>query len=808
MKRCICIHGHYYQPPRENPWLEEVERQESAYPYHDWNERIAAECYGPNAKARILDGENRIVRIVNNYSRTNFDFGPTLLSWLKTEAPAVYAAILEAERESRWRFSGHGSAMAQAYSHSILPLASRRDKRTEVRWGVRDFELRFHARPEGLWLPECAVDIETLDILAAEGVRFTVLAPRQARRVRKIGSRPWKDVRGERVDPTMPYLVRLPSGRTISVFFYDGPISRAVAFEALLTRGDHFAERLTDAFARTQSDAQLVHIATDGETYGHHQRFGEMALAYALDRIEATPRVGLSNYGEFLEKHPPTHEAKIVERTSWSCAHGVERWRSDCGCSTGAHPGWRQEWRAPLREALEWLRDRLAETFEKGAAGLLADPWAARDGYVDVVADRSRDKAEAFLSRHASRELAEADKVRALKLLEMQRHALFMFTSCGWFFDDVSGIETAQILQYAARALQLGRDLSAEDLEPEFIERLARAKSSAPGKGDGRRVYEQAVKPAIVDMVKLGAHYGVSELFEETPEQARLQGYSVRQRDPRLLRSGPAKLAIGHATIESKVTRETAEVSYSFLHAGDHELKGGARIFRGPDDYEAMLLELTSCFSDGDIPTATALLDKHFEGSTFSLRSLLRDDQRRIIGRILERTLAETEAAYGRIYKQRAELMRVIAELGVPQPKALRAAAEFALNTRIRRALAAREPDFSKVERLVEEVRGSGVPLDAEGLGYALEPVMERLCDGLRAEPDGIERLDRLDSAARLARVLSPKVDLWKIQNAFYAMLHEVLPGFRDKAGRGDDDAKRWVERFESLGKHLSVRVD
>jgi alpha-amylase/alpha-mannosidase (GH57 family) len=338
MERYVCIHGHFYQPPRENPWLEAIELQDSAYPYHDWNERITAECYGPNAVSRILDSQDRIVRIVNNYARISFNFGPTLLSWMERKAPEVYRAVLDADVESRARYGGHGSALAQGYNHIILPLASLRDKRTQVAWGVADFVHRFGRRPEGMWLPETAVDVESLELLAEHGIEFTVLAPRQARGVRKVGDTAWTDVSGSRVDPSMAYRIPLPSGRSIAAFFYDGPISQGVAFEGLLHRGEQLAHRLLGAFAPARKHAQLAHIATDGETYGHHHRRGEMALAYALHYIETNKLATLTNYGQFLEKFPPTYEATVFDNSSWSCVHGVERWRSDCGCSTKNKP--------------------------------------------------------------------------------------------------------------------------------------------------------------------------------------------------------------------------------------------------------------------------------------------------------------------------------------------------------------------------------------------------------------------------------------------------------------------------------------
>src|SRR4051794_22160346 len=428
--RYICIHGHFYQPPRENPWLEAVETQDSAAPYHDWNERITAECYGPNTSSRILDARERIVKIVNNYAAISFNFGPTLLSWLEQAQPETYAAILDADRLSKERFGRHGSAIAQAYNHMILPLANVRDQRTQVRWGIRDFEKRFKRPPEGMWLPETAVDVASLEALAAEGIAFTILEPQQARRWRAIGDDDWTEQKGA-IDPRMPYRCNLPSGRSIALFFYDGPISRAVAFENLLARGENLAHRLLGAFSDARTHPQLVNIATDGETYGHHHRFGDMALAYALEYVNERKLVRIANYGYFLAENPPEHEVQIVENTAWSCSHGVGRWERNCGCNTGGETGWNQQWREPLRESLNWLRDECIGIFETVGAKLLRDPWAARDAYIGILLDRSDENLDAFIARHG---VEGAAVTPMLEALEMQRNAMLMFTSCGWFF--------------------------------------------------------------------------------------------------------------------------------------------------------------------------------------------------------------------------------------------------------------------------------------------------------------------------------------------------------------------------------------
>ncbi|MFQ5925927.1 MAG: DUF3536 domain-containing protein [Terriglobia bacterium] len=804
MERYICLHGHFYQPPRENPWLEAIEWQDSAYPYHDWNARVTAECYEPNVASRILDGEGRIVSIVNNYSKISFNFGPTLLSWLEANAPPVYQAILQADRMSRENFSGHGSALAQAYNHMILPLANRRDKYTQLIWGLWDFEQRFGRQPEGTWLPETAVDLETLEILAELGIRFTILAPHQARRVRKIGGRAWRDVSGARIDPSMAYELRLASGRKINLFFYDGPVSRAVAFERLLTRGEKFAQRLLTAFSDTRTWGQLAHIATDGETYGHHHRHGDMALAYALHHIESNNLARITNYGEYLERHPPTHQVEIFEKTSWSCAHGVERWRRDCGCNSGTHLAWNQAWRTPLRDALDQLRDTLAPHYEDKARELLKDPWAARNDYIEVVLDRSPENIEQFLATHTARALSAAEKVTALKLLELQRHALLMYTSCGWFFDELSGLETVQVIQYAGRAIQLAQELLGDQIESGFLEMLAQAKSNIPEHRDGAHIYEKFVKPAMVDWEKVTAHYAISSLFESYAEQAHIYCYTVNREEYRSFEAGKAKLAVGRAQFTSEITRETTQLSFGVLHFGDHNVNGGVREFRGQEAYESLVQEVAEPFARADFAEVIRLLDRHFGESTYSLKSLFRDEQRKIVNLILDSTLGEAEAIYRQIYEHHAPLMSFLADLGTPLPKVFLMTSEFVLNTNLRRAFESEELDLERIAALLEGARREKIALDAGGLGYALEQSVERMAEQLLAEPTDLPRLQKLEAATELVRSLPFEVDLSRAQNIYYEMLQKFYPEFR---ARADQEAQQWLCHFTALGEKLSVRI-
>jgi alpha-amylase/alpha-mannosidase (GH57 family) len=494
--RNLIIHGHFYQPPRENPWTGIVETEPGATPFHDWNERIYSECYGPNASALIVDPATNQERVVNNYANISFNFGPTLLTWLERNHGETYAAILEADRLSASRRGGHGNAIAQAYGHAILPLCNERDRRTQIRWGVADFRHRFGREPEALWLAETACNDEVLDALIDQGLRFVILAPHQVARARAIGAAVWQEVDERSIDTSVAYRFshRDGSGRSIAIFFYDGPISRAIAFENLLKSSREFVDRFALLGPR-----EMINVATDGETYGHHFKFGDICLAHALE-LEAPGRgFRITNYAEYLDEHPPVSEVEINngplgEGTSWSCIHGVGRWIRDCGCHTGGEAGWNQQWRAPLRQALDFLRDQNAAHFEATRGNLFLDPWQARDDSIVLVLDPNRVR-EKFLYDHAGRWLSMDELWRALSYLELQRMLLLMYTSCGWFFNDVSGIETIQILKYAGRGIDLMAQLGLPAVRERFLEILAQAKSNRPEMGTGADIYRRLVEP-------------------------------------------------------------------------------------------------------------------------------------------------------------------------------------------------------------------------------------------------------------------------------------------------------------------------
>jgi len=806
LNRFVCIHGHFYQPHRENPWLDEVEVQDSAYPYHDWNERVTTECYARNAAARILDDNRHILDIVNNYSKISFNFGPTLLSWMQDKDPEIYAAVLEADRLSQQYFSGHGSAMAQVYNHIIMPLANTKDKRTQIIWGIKDFESRFKRKPEGMWLAETAVDIESLDLMAEQGIKFTVLAPHQAKRI-KQGDQDmlWRDVSVAKVDPRVPYRCYLPSGRQISIFFYDGPIAQGVAFEGLLNNGEHFARRLTDDFSASNPNAQVMNIATDGETYGHHHKFGDMALAYCLHYIESNKLAQLTIYGEFLKKFPPTQEVEIVENSSWSCIHGIERWRADCGCSTGGQSGWNQRWRAPLRQSLDWLRDQLAPLYEVQMAAFTNDPWGARDKYIEVILDRSEEKMGKFLQNIAGRPLKEDEKIKILKLLEIQTNAMLMYTSCGWFFNEVSGLESVQILKYAARAIQLAKDVASIDLEEGFTYRLASVISNVPEFKDGAQIYRTMVKPSVVDLLRVGAHYAMTSLFEQYATQTNMYSYTVKSEQYDLKEAGRLRLALGRAVVRSKDTWEQATVCFAVLHLGDHNFIGGVDCL-SVDEFTKMRTLMTNAFLESDIPSVIGIIKDYFKYHNYSLWHLFKEEQQKILNQVLSSTMDDIETSFRQIYDHHYPLMQIKNEISLPLPRMLMTVVEFVLNRDISAVLEAEDVDIKRFKQLVEEMKRWSFKRDQANFAFLASGRISSLMKRLSDYPDNIHLLDKIIIILELLGQLSLDLDLWKAQNIYFAMGRKIYPEIASQAG-GDELAARWVKLFEQLGENLLVKI-
>ncbi len=854
--------------------------QESAAPYHDWNERITSECYAPNGASRIVNQQRQIIRIVNNYAQMSFNFGPTLLSWLEEFAPRTYRMIQDADQASAARYSHHGSAIAQVYNHVILPLASPRDALTQIRWGIADFEHRFGRRPEGMWLAETAVSRAVLDLLAQEGIRFTILAPHQCARVRRLqeaegegrkagvgggagggtsgaesvggpaagepgsgglssgssGSEEpgseglssegledaWIETPNAAVDSTRAYRVNLDEGRSIAVFFYDGAASRAIAFEGLLNDGEGFARRLMAGFRAENADgeAQLAHVATDGESYGHHHRYGEMALSYALHWIEESEQARLTSYGEFLEKFPPTWEAEVVENTSWSCSHGVERWRSDCGCN-GGRPGWNQRWRGPLREALDLLRDRTAPLAEAVAKPLFKDLWAARDAYIHVILDRSSDNLDRFFAAHATHTLSPEERIQAFELMELERHTQLMYTSCGWFFDDIGGIETVQIIAYAGRVIQLAHKLfadpalqadpkaasgTASELEAEFLELLAKAESNEAAVGNGAEVYRRFVNAGRLDLESVGAHYAISSIFRSYPDAGRIFCFEVRRHSYDVFSSGRGRFAFGRATLCSQITEECEDICFAVLHLGDQNLSAAVKRFR-PEDRQAwteFVAGAQAAVRGANIPELVRLLDGYFDSTLYSLTSLFADEQRSILQIILNQTLSEVEGSLTRIYDEHCTLLDFLAETKVAAPPALAVTAQFAINAGLRRALEAETFNSAEIARLLRRAQMDHVALDSSLLSYTADRRMKRAMVRLEAaaeqqSPQNLAVLHETLAIAESLRTLPMEINLWQAQNIWNELLRRSFAAYW---------SREWREGFRKVGLALNIAVD
>jgi alpha-amylase/alpha-mannosidase (GH57 family) len=798
-EKYICIHGHFYQPPRENAWLEVIEVQDSAHPYHDWNERITAECYGPNAASRILDEKRVIKNIVNNYSKISFNFGPTLLSWMENSDPETYEAILEADRESVDAFSGHGSAMAQVYNHIIMPLANRKDKEAQVIWGIRDFVHRFRRLPEGMWLAETAVDYETLEVLVDNNIKFTVLAPRQAKSVRKKGETSWREVNDRTIDTKKSYLCTLPSGRSISLFFYDGDIAQSVAFNGLLYDGKRFAETLQNSFDESATGPQLVHIATDGETYGHHHKHGDMALAFCIDSIEKDDNVRLTNYAEYLANFAPEHEVKIIENSSWSCVHGVERWRDNCGCNSGGKPGWDQQWRKPLRDSLDWLRDIIADLFEKEASKYLKDCWAARNDYIDVVLRRDDESVKRFLHEHLK---VDTKPTNILRLMEMQRHAMLMYTSCGWFFDEISGIETTQVLQYACRAIQLTRHLTDMEVENEFLSRLMEARSNVPALENGAQVYRKFVTPSKINLQRVGMHYAVSSIFEEEPESLPLFNYAASNDFFLKKEAGEQKLVLGITKVRSLITRSEEKFAFAVVCIGVHNIIGNISLDMEPDKFAGMQFRITNAFDEGRLGDVIGIMQTYFGPEKYTIWQLFKDEKRKILDQIARTSLEELEESLRRAYNRDYPLVNALANNDIPVPNAYRATFEYILNADLVKNFQAEKINIKTLERLLGEIERWSLRIeDPDNISRLAGEAIFKELKRFGSERDNVKRLQRLNRLFPLMAKFKLDPNLYQVQNLYF----EISVESRQKT---KELSKEWVEQFSILGDNLGVKLE
>ncbi|HEY0006501.1 MAG TPA: DUF3536 domain-containing protein [Pyrinomonadaceae bacterium] len=782
MTTSLIIHGHFYQPPRENPWTELVEREPSARPFHDWNERIDSECYRPNGFARIFDAYGGVERIVNNYLSFSFNFGPTLLSWLEQHHPDTYERVLTADRESLSLRGGHGNAIAQGYHHSILPLCNELDRRTQVRWGVADFRSRFMREPESLWLPETACNAETLDLLIDEGMRFVILSPYQAERVRSTRGGEWTSVAEGQIDTSIPYAYFHSdhSGRSIAIFFYDGPIARAIAFEGALASSQGLVERFRRA---ARGGGPLVNVATDGETYGHHFKFGDRCLAYALETEAPQAGFRVTNYGEFLDQSAPEFEVKIKEGpdgegTAWSCAHGLGRWTRDCGCQTGAQEGWNQKWRAPLRAALNILRDHAALYFEATKGELFKDPWAARDEYVELMLGNLA-RAE-FLERHAPRALNDAEQVRALTFLELQRHTMLMYTSCGWFFADISGIETVQVLKYAGRVLDLLEELGLESARESFLSVLAEAKSNLPQKGSGADIFRRAKRSSRVEPERVAAHLGIASLVGRQPEDGRAAAYDYRLTEFQKQQHGRVTLATARLMLESINTGREHEYALAAMYFGDVDFYCVLKNFPGERAYREAVEQLWKLFRKATLPALLRRAQELFGPAEYGLEHLLMGERERISAIIFRRMVDRFSEQYELLYEDSRRNIEMLRDAGFELPKELRAAAEFTIGRRFERELRQQQERYdpaalARALELADEAERHGYRVKRSAIWRLVEEMILKTVRFALDQPSPAN-IQSAIMLIRMAAKLGFNANLDQSQEAVYFALQRGLP--------------------------------
>ncbi len=814
-EKFLTIHGHFYQPPRENPWLEAIELQDSALPFHDWNERICKECYNPNSVSRIVDNKNQILDIVNNYQYMSFNFGPTLLSWMEEFAPLTYERIIKADIDSISEHSGHGNALAQVYNHMIMPLANAHDKETQVKWGIRDFEYRFGRKPEGIWLAETAVDDATLKVLVDNGIKFTILSPYQALKIRKTSDKEWQDVSWGNIDPARSYKYTLKSDskKSITLFFYDGAISKSVAFDELLKDGNRFIKRLKEGVSETRNYPQLVNIATDGESYGHHTKFGDMALSYVLKIKAEDEGFKITNYAEYLDKYESDYEVDIKQASSWSCFHGVGRWKEDCGCSTGGHPGWNQKWREPLRNALDYLRDGLAKVFEaEGPKYFNDNPWAIRNKYIDVILDRNYVTIRKFQKENFKPDLTEEQKVKGMELLEIQRQAMLMYTSCGWFFSEISGIETVQIMKYAARAMQLVARFTNEDFETHFKDILSQAKSNIAEFGTGKDIYERFVKPSVVTAKQIACLWAISSLYQDFEDEEDVYCYTVKRHSYQKVQKGSSNFLVGHIEISSKVTLQKADLMFALMQYAGGDFHCAIKEFSNDAEFNELQATLIKTFALNPITEIIRTLDEKFGKEYFTLKDIFIEERKKILQILLKDQLEKFGNTYKEMYDQGKGSIYHMQNLGLEIPKEFKISAEYALSHRYNDLLAGsdgfvEDPIVQQIKDINYEAKRMNIDIDKtpsnKNFAKRIITNLNRLTKSFE-----IQQADTIIELFEMVEKLDLQIDISEAQNIYYNKIyHRIGDILENNEKEPRDKDIKFIKLLLNIGEKLNINV-
>lgn len=812
----LVIHGHFYQPPRENPWLEEIELQESAQPFHNWNERIASECYMPNCVSRIADDKGKILQIVNNYEYLSFNFGPTLLSWLEKYKPENYQKILEADKVSMEKYSGHGNAIAQVYNHMIMPLSNEKDRITQTIWGIRDFEYRFGRKPEGIWLAETAVDDMTLEIIRRQGIKFTILSPYQAQSVRRLETKDFEDVSWGSIDPSMPYRYFLKdgSGDYIDIFFYDGAISKSVAFDELLKDGQKFVNRLNDGYVPERGHVQLVNIATDGESYGHHTKFGDMALSYIFAIRAEDAGFKLTNYAEFLEKFPPTHEVIIKNNSAWSCSHGVGRWECDCGCSTGGGLGWNQKWRTPLRKALNYLRDEFIILCEIEGKNYFNNFWDARNGYIDVILNRCPETLDAFFAKYEKKKLTSKERISAIKLLELQRQAMLMYTSCGWFFSEISGIETVQIMKYALMAMDLAKEFSNTNYQKQFLAILEQAKSNIPEFGTGKDIFEKFVIPSRINLQKIINHWANLSVYEGYEEISSLYYYNFQVLKSKLLKNKDfSKLFIGKLKLTSQITTEKEEVIFALLRTKNYESYCVSSTLH-EKDYNEIKDKIVEAFKENEYTRVLDIFKNDIDETLYTLKDVLIDKRKSILKKSIAKKLTDMGIVYETFYESSKATINYLMSFGMDVPEAFKVSAKYTLARKLVNALES-TTDFTDEER-VREIHA--IKTEADNFNMRLknpkisEIISKKLLKSLQNLTENLNQttVNETFELFKTIDFLGVNFEIGSAQNLYYENIYKkmgiILEHLKNSTHKAQD--RQLIHRLLDIGEFLKINTE
>ena len=812
----LTIHGHFYQPPRENPWLEAIELQDSALPFHDWNERINKECYNPNSISKIVDNRNRILDVVNNYEHMSFNFGPTLLSWMEHFAPLTYERIIKADIESVSEHSGHGNAMAQVYNHIIMPLANENDKQTQIKWGIRDFEYRFGRKPEGMWLAETAVDDETLKFLEENGIKFTVLSPYQALKFRQEGDKDWQDVSWGNIDPARSYRYYIKSapGKFIDLFFYDGAISRSVAFDELLKDGNKFIKRLKEGISDCRDYPQLINIATDGESYGHHTKFGDMALSYVLKIRAKDEGFKITNYAEYLDKYRSNCEVDIKQASSWSCFHGVGRWKEDCGCSTGGHPGWNQKWRKPLRDALDYLRDELIVVFENEGQKYFDNVWNVRNKYINVILDRNEMNVKKFQQENFKPDLTDDDKVHAMELLEIQRQAMLMYTSCGWFFSEISGIETVQIMKYAARAMQLAARFTSKNLEEKFLEILSQAKSNIPEFGTGKDIFERFVKPSIITVKQIATLWALSSLYQDFEDEENVYCYTITRKAYKKVQKNSSTFIVGHIEIQSKITLQKSNVMFALMQYAGGDFHCTIKEYSDDAEFNRIKNDLIKIYTMNTLTEIIRALDEYFGKEYFTLKDIFIEERRKILQILLKGKLEKFSQTYQEMYDEGKGSIYHLQGLGLSIPDEFKISAEYALSHKFN-DIVVHSGGFVE-DDLIQQA--TDINFEAKKIDIKFDKSPSNLVFSKKI----LQNINRLVHSFEIqqadvvleifdnVRKLELNVDIAEAQNIYFTKIYHRIgdiiasEAFKNKKSSN----KRFVEMLLDIGENLNINTE